>query len=191
MMSVMLSILVGIGSNFDNFAFQSARGQQEHRAPWGGYYVVAAISVFCLITGGMTALRLSRMIPGQTRYVVGAAILVCVGSWSMVQTLLPSASRASTGSPLRKVHFSSGGFGFGLNEMMVVGLANGLTALTVGFGVGFANLSLTTSVLSVGLCNFSFLTIPVWLGVSPRPPKWGKHVILVCSVLLIVSALQL
>ncbi|WP_425388200.1 manganese efflux pump [Alicyclobacillus ferrooxydans] len=139
----------------------------------------------------MTALRVSSMIPGQMRYVVGAAILVCVGSWSMVQTWLPSASCASTGSPLRQVVFSSGGFRFGLNEMMFVGLANGLTALTVGFGVGFANLSLTTSALSVGLCNFSVLTIPVWLGMSPRPRKWGKHVILVCSVLLIVSALQL
>lgn len=189
MMTVMLCILVGIGSNFDNFTFQSVYGQREHRSPWLFYYAVTLISALSVIVGGMTALRTSSVMPMTTRYVVGSVILICVGGWSIVQAWLP-LSFSVAGDVQRAKERPGRDVPFGFSDMMFVGLANSLTALTVGFGVGFINLSLTTSALSVGVFSFLFLTVPIWFGWSPRPRKWGKHVILFCSALLIITALQ-
>jgi len=171
--AVLLSVLIGISANIDNMGIGLSYSMRRSHVSWIFCSLVALTSFVAFAVGGLTAIRLGHGVPVHLCNLLGSAVFICLGLWTIVQTLFSSVEKVS---PDIRIGFS---------EMMFIALAQGLTDLSVGFGAGFAKLSVLSIAVFVGLFSFLFLLIPVRFDVRFIPRKLSMRAT-VCSGLLLI-----
>lgn len=177
MMALWVAVLIGMSSNIDNVGIGLSYGVRGTRVPWLFSTMMALTSFVACFMGGFTAIHLGHVIPAVLSNWLGSGILVCLGLWTIIQTLfIASYDEVDT----RQIGFS---------EMMFIALAQGLSDLSVGFGVGFAKLHVFYIAVSVGVFSFLFFLVPIWLGVRFTPQKLGKSATVFSGLLLIFIGL--
>lgn len=176
MASILLSILIGISSNFDNIGIGLSCGVRKARIPWLFYILTALTSFLACVFGSVTALRIGHFILASTSNLFGSFILVCIGFWTIIQAFTTKNDLEAT---------------IGFSEMMFIALAQGLTDLSIGFGVGFAKQSVFGTAVSVGLFSFLFLLIPAYVSGWFTLGKLRKSAAFLSGFLLIAVGLLL
>lgn len=174
----MLSILIGISSNFDNLGIGLSIGVRQVRIPWVFCSLNALTSFAACLLGSATALRIGHVISASDSNLLASFILICVGLWTMIQTFLAKTEESIPGS-------------IGFSEAMFIALAQGLTDLSIGFGAGFAKLNVGMTAACVGGFSFLLLLLPIGLGIRWIPGGWNTGAAFLSGILLIAVALFL
>lgn len=177
MASLLFSILIGLSSNSYNIELGPAYQGRKARTRWLLGSLFAGISFLACLMGGATALRIGRSLPVSTWNLLGTLIIVCIGSWTVMQTFAFAADAPLTETAM------------GFSEMMFVALALGLTDLSIGFATGFIKLNVLHTALAVGIFSFLSFVIPVRLRIRLVPRRFGQGVTFVSGALLIVLGL--
>lgn len=190
MASLVFSLLLGIGSNFDSFEwgqrFSPSFGTERRTARLLFAFCIAIVSIGACVLGGVTGHRIVMVLSRKACDVIGSAILVCIGLWILVQMMF---SRRPLGSSQTLPTVT--GWQVGFSEIMFLGLAQALSDLSIGLGIGFTKLNLLLVAGTVGLMSFISLWQPFRLGERRIWPRLNQGLTALSGVLFIVVGLFL
>lgn len=176
---VLASFLIGMSVNSDHVVFATHVGKTTSTAPLAWRMVIPLISVVACLFGSLSGLKAGRLLTQGSDGVLGSAVLVCLGIWTIAESL--HTVFISGDSP----------FEAGFSETMFIALSRALANLCIGFGVGFMKLSVTATVASVFVCSVMTVLIPVSLRRHFVPIKWSRPLGLFSGVLLVAFGLFL
>ncbi|WP_369125278.1 manganese efflux pump [Alicyclobacillus fastidiosus] len=127
----------------------------------------------CLV-GSLSGIRIEHMLSTDICNLIGSGVLIAVGIWTIIQDLY------NRHRPRLQVETQ-----LGFHEWMLVGLAQTLTDLSVGVGLGFSSINIWLTVVLLGLFSFLFLFIPSKF-FPKRTHGLGNHAAIFSGALLII-----
>jgi len=169
-----------MSANSDNLSVGRFCTTQESRPPWLFYFLTTTVSCLAYISGGMTGVKASYSMPSTTSNLIGSAILVLIGLWTVLN---PYLFRLLTS----EVQIQTIGF----SELMFIAVSQIMANLSVGLGTGFAGVDIVTSAIFVGMLSFIPAIIPAYFMKHPLTNRLHHHAGLMSGLLLIVVGLFL
>lgn len=175
-LGVVMSLLLGIGSNLDTIGIGLSYGTHKTRIPWLFCIIVSVLSFCACLIGALTAKRTDDIVSPHASSLIGSCIFIAIGLWIAIQSFF-SADTSSVDSRLIRFH-----------EMMIIGTAQAMGNLSIGFASGFIDMNGWITATSVGIFSMTFLLLPSlarrWI-----PVKYTEHARFLSGVLLVVVGL--
>lgn len=175
-LGLVMSLFLGVSSNLDNIGIGLSYGMSKTRVPLFFCTIVSVLSFSSCTVGSLTARRISVVLPVQLSLLIGSCILITIGLCIVVQSFI---SKDTSLMDSRAIRF---------HEMMIVGIAQAISDLSIGFSSGFTGINGWVTATSIGVFSFAFLLIPSliyqWI-----PVQYTRHATFLSGVLLVVVGL--
>ncbi|WP_067616968.1 manganese efflux pump MntP [Alicyclobacillus acidiphilus] len=173
---LVMSLVLGVSSNLDNVGIGLSYGMHRTRIPLFFSIAVAVMSFSACFFGALTGRRIIGIASAHQWSLVGSCILIAIGLWTAVQSVV-AKDTPSIDSRFIRFH-----------EMMLIGTAQAMGDLSIGFGSVFTGINGWATAASVGMFSFAFLVVPSlirrWI-----PPQFTKYAAFLSGVALVVVGL--
>ncbi len=152
---------------------------------------MTAVSFLSTVIGGALGDVITRFITPSMANLIGAAVIVAVGVFVVVQNLmkhkdaveeatLVEALSQESGKPLRFL---------GLLELLIVAVAQAINDFAVGFYAGVSHIPILLIAFTVGFFCFWMFYGAIWLGRHVVADRLGDRAALMAGILLIAVGL--
>ncbi len=152
---ILFNILVGLFSSTDNFGIGLAFGQGKARFPVIFSVLYTLIPVLMFNLSASAAGHVALLLNPSMSHRIGNAIFAVVGLGTAVQSLYEI---------LKPSDFKVDDI-FGFDQMMFLGLSQGMRTLAIGFAVGFDGLSTLYGAIAITVIGLFLLNFGKYIGV--------------------------
>lgn len=204
-MAWLSTLVLALAVSLDSLSVGFTYGVKKMRVPGFSLMLMSLISAFGMLVSMMVGQSLCSMLGNQC-HIIGSAILILMGFFSLGTTCLPKTKQKdftsiSTASPLKMVarvveepveaDLDDSGE-ISIIEALLLGAALALDSLGAGFGAALADYQLVITSGLVGLLTLATLSIGLRAGQMVELPSnslWAKLAPGVLLVLLGTSKL--
>lgn len=204
-MAWLSTLVLALAVSLDSLSVGFTYGVKKMRVPGFSLMLMSLISAFGMLVSMMVGQSLCSMLGNQC-HIIGSAILILMGFFSLGTTCLPKTKQKdftsiSTASPLKMVarvveepveaDLDESGE-ISIIEALLLGAALALDSLGAGFGAALADYQLVITSGLVGLLTLATLSIGLRAGQMVELPSnslWAKLAPGVLLVLLGTSKL--
>lgn len=179
---VSMAAVFALSSNLDNLAVGASLGFRGSRLSWRDNGLVAAVTTIGTVASAFAGHFLARQFAESAASLAGGALLLCLGSWIIVQEAWKGsrsrrveqrdASSAWPAAPDRAppAPQDAGATKLTLSELLV--LALGLTLNNVPNGIGAGMLQIDIGLLAVLNFVASLLTLGLGIRIGRKGMRW-------------------
>lgn len=171
-------VLSALASNLDNAGVGLSYGLRKVHVPWRAMALMAAISFIFTIVGGAVGDVIALWISPSVANVMGAVVIMAVGGWVIFESLRTSHHPKHEEQPHVKRRI-------GWAELLVIGVAQAINDLAVGFYAGVTHLDIWVMALAVGIFSLLIFYTAIIMGRHVVADRFGDKATLVAGILLI------
>lgn len=179
------SFLIAIAISMDSFSVGVAYGIKNIKVPLRSLIILDCISVILLSFGFFSGKLLAKLVPQILTNFIGAGILLCIGTWFLIQGWLNyKFPKEKVNQPTSIAVISIDSLGIAINilrdpskvdldisgvidtkEAIVLGIALAFDSLAIGVAVSLSSISaILLALLLVAVLNLIFLLSGIYIG---------------------------
>lgn len=184
-MHLLSSLLFALSANTDNFVVGLSYGIKRIKIKIISNFLIATISLFGTIVSMLMGRIIINLIPRSISNSLGSIILIIIGSWTIIKTLI---EKSSNGGLLDNPEKADLDMSASIDAKESIALAFALTINNLGLGIGASITGLNIIITSLFTFIFSILTIIIGysLGSNFLSNIFSKKATIVSGLIIII-----
>lgn len=184
-MHILSSFLFAISANIDSLVVGLSYGTKKIKIGLASNFVIAFISVAGTILSMLVGKTIINFIPENVSNSLGSIILILIGVWTLLKTLLKNMYSNSILDNPEKVDVDNSS-SISVKESIILALA--LTINNIGLGIAASVTGLNILITSLFTFAFSLLMIIIGYVFGSRyvSKAFGKRAIIVSGLLMVI-----
>jgi putative sporulation protein YtaF len=185
-------LLIALVSNLDNLAIGISLGIRSTKIPALSNGIIAAITMAGTYLSMNAGEFISGYISSKTTNLLGAAIIVIIGAWSIVNSLCLRKGRSTDSDNYEHVYGNRSPADvfhkhvISMKESAGLSIALALNNLATGLGAGATGISPISTTIAVGVFSLLFIRFGSKFGFTVSRSWLGSYSKIVAGILLIL-----
>lgn len=183
-MDILSSLLFAISANADNFVVGLSYGIKKVKIGLASNFLIALVSLLGTVISMSISKIIVNFIPENISNLIGSIMLILIGGWTIVKSLLKSADSDSILENPKKIDKDNSS-NIDIKESVVLALA--LTVNNSGLGIGAAatGLNIITTSLLTFVFSLLMITVGYFLGSQCLSKIFSKRATIISGAIII------
>lgn len=175
--AIMFSATIGACSNLSDIGLALSFTRYKRGIRYSLFLATACFSMAACLLGGLTGIHIEPLLSTRACNLLGSFLMITIGTWTIFHTFY---NHHHPDTPVA-IHF---------HEMMLIGLAQILTDLAMGFAVGFSHMNVWLTAMFAGFFCIVCFVLPSHFFIG-ETPQIKQHTAILSGALLIILGIIL